>query len=616
MSSHPPRGSRAWRDAAIRSGTILAGRYRIDDVLAIGGMGAVYRGEHLQLLKPVAIKLLTPDIEGFPILVKRFEREAVAGARLDHPHIAAALDFGAAEDGTQFLVSELVAGETLRDIMKQGPLAPARARAILRQIADAVAACHRLGILHRDLKPRNILVDQSRGDYATLIDFGLARVPDALVRPPSGADLDDDDAPTLHNLTLKGIVFGTVAYMAPETVFGMDAVDERSDLYALGIILYEMLAGAHPFDARDPTELFLQHRVMPPPPLGSRTDASGAPLPAIPRALQASCMRLLAKKPSDRYQTAADLVAAIDQGADATTPEARRPHLSSTSTPGPLVMSAGERGYDGLFDTHDEAPLPGSDQTPLDTLAPPTPRRRRRLVATMSFLAVALGVVGLLAGDRLGEDEARPVVASAPIASTLTPIAEEIVAESNRALEREAVAARFTSHVEARRWQAATRELTQWIELDPRAMATAEARERAVDVALRAAFGNVPGAPQLFAALAERGGDGGLDVLYEMVESRGGSRGAALAWEALHRSGVRERAQPALDAALSVREASCPQKESLFERAGEVGDERALRVLRQLSSSQCAPGLGQCCYHQHKALDRAKDAIEKRISAG
>lgn len=610
MSSSPPRGSRAWREAASRLGTVLAGRYRVDAILAMGGMGAVYRAEHLQLRKAVAIKLLSPAVEGYPILVRRFEREAVAGARLDHPHIAAALDFGSAEDGTQFLVTELVQGETLRDIIKRGPLPPERARSVLRQVAEALATCHGLGILHRDLKPRNILVDEKRADFATLIDFGLARVPDALVRASTPEPADppaDDEAPTLHNLTLKGIVFGTVAYMAPETAFGMEAVDERSDLYALGIVLYEMLAGRHPFDARDPTDLFLQQRVMPPPPLASR-----APHP-VPPPLEAICMRLLAKRPSDRFQTAVELVSALDA---ARLDEPRPPMLTPLSTPGPIVLGPGARGYAELFDTRDSAPAPERvSRPPTEPASRWRPGRHRALAVSAAVGLVALGVAALVAAARpvVGPS---PAVAPAARGGALVSAAGERAASTARVeLEREAARARFHAHADARRWQAAARELRAWILLEPDALVDPSARRAAAAVALRSAFSDLPGTPELFLALAEHAGPGGLDALYEMIESQGGSRGAALAWEAFRRAEIRARAHPALDVALALREAPCNEKAALFPRAAEVGDERALQLLGQLSSLRCREGAGQCCYPRDAGLSSAVRAIEARAAA-
>ena len=297
-------------------------------------MGAVFVGEHVHMQKRVAIKVLRPEVEGFATMAARFEREAIAGARVDHPNVAAATDFGRTEDGSYFLVLEYVPGKTLRQVIKAGAVPPARAAHLARQIAAGLDACHRAGVLHRDVKPRNIIVDEARGDLVKLIDFGLARVPTVVEPDETDGEeaADGDEAPTHRHLTIKGIVFGTVAYMAPEAALGMEAVDERSDLYALGMILYEMLAGRHAFDATEPAELFLSQRVTIPPPLCER-----APEVPVPPALEAVALRLLAKRPADRYPTAAAVVEALDAAActDGVTAGATRSGSINLSVPPP-----------------------------------------------------------------------------------------------------------------------------------------------------------------------------------------------------------------------------------------------------------------------------------------
>ena len=251
-------------------GRILSERYRVDALVATGAFGAVYRGVHLHMRKQVAIKVLHPEVEHFPDLVERFEREAVAGAHISHPNVAVASDLGKFDGESYFLVQEYVPGETLREVIDRGRLPAARAAFIARQIAAALAAAHRHRIVHRDIKPRNVMLVEGSDDFVKLIDFGFARVPlEGLPHLPP--EVEGQEWLTSE----AGVVFGSVAYMAPEAALGMRNIDERSDLYALGVILYEMLTGKHPFDVTLPSaELFQHHRETPPPPLLERNPES------------------------------------------------------------------------------------------------------------------------------------------------------------------------------------------------------------------------------------------------------------------------------------------------------------------------------------------------------
>jgi serine/threonine-protein kinase len=281
-------------------GRVLQDRYRLDELLATGGMGAVFRGMHLKMRKEIAIKILHPETENFPEMVLRFEREAVAGAHIAHPNVATASDMGTFDGGSYFLVQEFVRGQTLRELLDaDAPLAPDRAVRIARQIALGLGALHDRGIIHRDLKPRNIMVTPRPAETVKIIDLGFAKVPLKKV-----AHTFEDEEPS--NVSLPGVVFGSVAYMAPEIIAGMDAIDQRSDLYSLGILFYEMLTGQHPFDPCEPHEMLKRHRNEPPPRMGDRN-----PSAVVPPALEAIVMRLLDKDPARRYQVAAEVVQAL-----------------------------------------------------------------------------------------------------------------------------------------------------------------------------------------------------------------------------------------------------------------------------------------------------------------
>ncbi|WP_438037793.1 serine/threonine-protein kinase [Sorangium sp. So ce128] len=279
---------------------MISERYRVHELIGEGGMGAVYRGEQVHLRKQVAIKVLQPGARNLPQIVARFEREAIAGAHIQHPNVVSANDFGQLADRSHFLVLEYVEGTPLQDVIASAPLPARRALHIARQIASALEAVHAKGIVHRDVKPQNILLGAR--DQVKLIDFGLAKVNVELLSTESReAALKGQD------LTAADQVLGTLSYLAPEAVRGMDAVDARADLYALGIILYEMLSGRSPFDASDGQSSFRQRLLEDAPPLRQRAPGLG-----IRPEVEALVMRLVQRDPIQRYPTATNVIAAID----------------------------------------------------------------------------------------------------------------------------------------------------------------------------------------------------------------------------------------------------------------------------------------------------------------
>ncbi len=282
-------------------GTVVSGRYRIVDLIATGGMGAVYLGEHVHMHKRIAVKILHPEVDDQPEIVARFEREAVVGAHVRHPNVASATDFGKLDDGAYFLVLDYIEGRNLGEVIRDGPMPAARVVRIAKQIAGGLAAAHELGIVHRDVKPRNIMLDAHM--VPKLIDFGFAKM--SADKLPLTASRGEGRPAS--RLTGVGVILGTINYLAPESAHGMDAVDERADLYALGVIMYEMLAGKHPFASKDPIEVFNHHRMTPPPPF-----AVYAPGVTVPPELDVIVRKLLEKDPYDRYQTAKELVDALE----------------------------------------------------------------------------------------------------------------------------------------------------------------------------------------------------------------------------------------------------------------------------------------------------------------
>jgi serine/threonine protein kinase len=278
-------------------GTVVADRYRVAAFLDEGGMGAVYRVEHLHMRKTLAMKVLHGSMLGQPEVVARFEREAVAAGNIDHPNVAAATDFGKLPDGSFFLILEFVGGRSLRSELKAGPMEPSRALRIMRGVVAGVSAAHARGVVHRDLKPENIMLVERDGDpdYVKVLDFGIAKVDPLAVSRDSGAS----------KLTEVGAIIGTPDYMSPEQAVG-GVVDARSDLYSLGVIFYELLTGNCPF--RGGAVTVLRQRVFDEPtPLPPEVVAKIDPRVAdIVR-------KLLAREPEGRFQTASDLAGALDE---------------------------------------------------------------------------------------------------------------------------------------------------------------------------------------------------------------------------------------------------------------------------------------------------------------
>jgi serine/threonine-protein kinase len=278
----------------MRAGTLL-GAYEILAPLGSGGMGEVYRARDTRLGREVAVKILFEDVASDAARRARFEREARAVAALNHPHIATLHDVGRAE-GVDFLVMELVEGETLAERLKRGPLPIDQALIIAGQIADALDKAHRKGIVHRDLKPGNVMLTSEKHPDVKLLDFGLARL-----RQGFGGASPAESAPTAAQpLTQDGVLLGTLPYIPPEQLEGKD-VDGRADLWALGAVLYEMLTGRRAFEGTSSAGLITA--------IMSQAPESVASLaPGIPRQLEHVLERCLAKDPDERWQTASDLL--------------------------------------------------------------------------------------------------------------------------------------------------------------------------------------------------------------------------------------------------------------------------------------------------------------------
>ena len=293
--------------------TCTVGNYRLVDKLGEGGMGAVYKGVDLMVEREVAIKMLRPDIARQGELVERFHAEAIALAKLNHPNIATLYAFFREAD-EYYMVMEFVRGQTLEAIIRGSPPMPVEpAFHIASQVLDAIEHAHQFGILHRDIKPANIMVTAS--GQVKVTDFGIARVLGAT------------------RMTREGCVCGTLEYLAPERIRGQEA-DLRSDLYSMGIVLYEMLTRHLPFERKDTYELMRAHLEEPPP---SFTTFGVA----IPASMERAVTKALAKAPEERFATASEFRSALATAMSRPTIEPLPFALDSLNL-GPSVSSASE----------------------------------------------------------------------------------------------------------------------------------------------------------------------------------------------------------------------------------------------------------------------------------
>lgn len=378
---------------------LLDDRYRLDGELGRGGMATVWRGQDVHLDRPVAIKVLDPARAADPAALQRLHREARTVARLAHPNIVNVHDFGVGHD-IAYLVMELVDGPSLADLLaERGPLPVGRAAAIAEQTCAALAAAHAAGVIHRDVKPGNILLGPA--DTVKVCDFGIARLPASRGQPA---------------LTAINTVIGTCEYMAPEQATGEQA-DARSDLYALGCVLYAMLSGGPPFTADNPIAVFHLHLHQPPVPLRVLH-------PHVPPDLDRLVADLLAKDPADRPATADQaqqrLAAIINAspagpatvGSHRTWPAAAAPAEARAPTPSPSTQSGSAASTAGLPPTR---LLPGSTSDQRHQ-APSAPHRLRPWVTPRTAaVAAAVAAAALLAAVALsGTSRPEPPAAQVP----------------------------------------------------------------------------------------------------------------------------------------------------------------------------------------------------------
>ena len=274
-------------------GATLGGLYRVEALIGVGGMGRVYRATHALLGKSFAVKVLTEGRSDKPDTSERFLREARAASQIDNEHIVKVVNVD--RDGAHhlFIVMELLQGENLADRIERGPLPLEQTLDIAAQAGDALQAAHDAGIVHRDLKPENLfLVDRDGRDFVKVLDFGISKI-----KNPEHAD---------PKLTATDQIVGTPLYISPELARGMGAVDHRTDIYALGVIVYEMLTGSPPFTGQNHFQLLYKHGNEAPDPPSQRSRKA-----RIPAHVESAVLRALEKNPEDRFDHMRDFVAAL-----------------------------------------------------------------------------------------------------------------------------------------------------------------------------------------------------------------------------------------------------------------------------------------------------------------
>jgi serine/threonine-protein kinase len=395
------------------NGTTLAGRYRIDGVIGIGGFGAVYRCTQLTMNQTVAVKVLRNEHLTSVEHVKRFTREAQAASRLRHPNTVHIFDFGTHTDGALYLAMEYIEGETLGsrlDAVKTLPwetLLP-----IFIQVCHSLTEAHALPLIHRDLKPENIMLLPVAGDsnFVKVLDFGIAKMQ------------KDPSEPSANSLTESGMIMGTPTYMSPEQARG-EPIDARSDIYSIGVILYEALTGKPPFVGESPMTVLVAHIKDLPRPIPR--DGS---IPHVPKAVEEVVLACLEKEPARRPQSTAALVERLTEAMRLARLPVSRPAVEANDTLD--MISLDDDLLAGAMTTVSPIPTTTPPQTPVPELIAPA----RPVAVARSPLWIGLGafaIVGLIAvlAALLVDRPHEPVAPPATVAPAVTPAAPAPVAD-------------------------------------------------------------------------------------------------------------------------------------------------------------------------------------------
>ncbi len=617
MGSSPAEASAT--AAAKRVGQVVSDRYHLMQLLGEGAMGAVYLAEHTHMKKRVALKLLHAELSGDRAVLARFEREAMAAAHIEHPNVAAATDFGRTEEGSFFLVLEYIEGSSLRQTIARGPIGVRRALHVVRQIALALDCAHVAGIVHRDLKPENVmLVDRGdTGDLVKVLDFGIAKLSAETMEEKGAGD---------QPLTQFGAILGTPEYMAPEQAMG-GAVTAQTDLYALGVLFYELLTGVHPFEAATRVAMVSMHVSGAVPKMSER-----APNVEVPTEVEAVVRRLLEKEPAARPPSARAVVEAIDACVAATTSP------GGDGSPAP-PMSIGRGPWSESDSTAKTSygepalPRPALPSAILLARLRAQPRGVQVLAASVAAAMVVLVLV-LLARPRRAEDtsrsegDAESTAVAAPERKVQAPperLREAALSTSAlRDLQKEypedvAVARQLVLAYRAEgRAGEALRTIRDVLRADPSSAADEMMLATVVATATQAKGEEADAA---FELLENAFGPHGIDALIEMSEkSQPNVVARNRAGRSLAKGAVRAQASPAANVLLDLRAAkTCTARRELLPRARTNADQRVLAALKGLrKSGGCGfLGLGDCnaCLRKDSELDDTISAIERRTPA-
>ena len=625
-----PAGARPARELI---GTTISERYRIERLIGEGGMGAVYEAQHTLMKKRMAIKVLHTEMTRLPEVVERFSREAMAAAHIDHPHVVAATDFGKLDDGSFFLALEYVEGKSLREVVAQGRIELGRALHIARQIAAALSRAHALKIVHRDLKPENVMLIDRDGDpdFVKVLDFGIAKVQ---IGELTAGDVEHANKPGQQVLTQAGMVYGTPEYMAPEQALGQN-VDARADLYALGIIMYEMLSGARPFEADSKVALLGMHVTAPVPPFATKArDAN------IPAEVEALIGRLLAKESTERLGDARELMgnlaAILEQLAMSGRIDAR---FAPPPTSG-IITSPGFVG--GI-----SAPNAIDDPKPEPLLA-----GRAWLVAAggglLGLIVLVTTIIYILAsrdpkttttdspeaGTTTGIIQSEPSV-DAKVKDAIAKIDSGDYASGIRTIDelgeqvqgREDVhRALLKAYVQTDRPKDAMRAVAKILEVNPSLDIGRETNIRVAvrDTALKEGIKERAPVEAAFDLLTGPMGKVGWDDLYDIAYGASGQnypKAAARARGEIAR-GDRTKMSPALGVTVDLHVASeknnCSAVKALLDDATATGDIRTLALLKQLVAPRMVGHWRKAdvlaCVHTDKSAEKAVTELSARLA--